>query len=50
MKNELPNARLTLVPMCGHHPANECPVEFARLLGKVLEQEPPVATVAEEEQ
>lgn len=37
---ELPNARLTLVPECGHHPANECPVEFARLLDEVLESEP----------
>jgi pimeloyl-ACP methyl ester carboxylesterase len=34
---QLPEATLTLVPECGHHPANECPVEFSRLLRKVLE-------------
>ena len=30
MAKELPIARLTLIPMCGHHPANECPYDFAR--------------------
>jgi pimeloyl-ACP methyl ester carboxylesterase len=48
LRAELPNARLTLVPECGHHPANECPVEFAPLLEDVLEKEPPVAVAGEE--
>jgi pimeloyl-ACP methyl ester carboxylesterase len=49
MEEELPAARLTLVPACGHHPANECPVEFARLLSQVLRKGPPVAEGGEDE-
>jgi pimeloyl-ACP methyl ester carboxylesterase len=50
MEEELPLARMTLVPTCGHHPANECPVEFARLLSQVLEKGPPVMEEAAEEE
>jgi pimeloyl-ACP methyl ester carboxylesterase len=40
MAQELPAARLTLVPGCGHHPANECPASLADKLEEVLVAEP----------
>jgi len=38
---ELPNARLTLVPRCGHLPQAECPQRFAERLGELLASPPP---------
>ncbi|QOY89819.1 alpha/beta fold hydrolase [Paludibaculum fermentans] len=36
LKAELPGARLTTIPKCGHVPHQERPQEFARVLAKVL--------------
>lgn len=41
MEAQLPAARLTPVPRCGHIPMRECPASFARSLEAVLEQTPP---------
>lgn len=37
----LPNARLTLIPQCGHLPQAECPQSFTEILRDVLAQAPP---------
>ncbi|MEJ2084590.1 MAG: alpha/beta hydrolase, partial [Acidobacteriota bacterium] len=42
MLGELPRARLTEVPSCGHIPQNECPSTFAHILLGVLDSEPPM--------
>ncbi len=41
MEAELPRARLTLVPKCGHLPGVECPERFLEILRGVLASEPP---------
>jgi pimeloyl-ACP methyl ester carboxylesterase len=41
MLAELPQARLTTIAECGHHPANECPSKLAAGLSEVLGMEPP---------
>ncbi len=46
MARELPRARLTWVPDCGHSPANECPDRFGQILEDVLALPPPAATEA----
>ncbi len=38
LQTELPVARLTTVPKCGHVPHQERPQEFARVLAKVLDR------------
>ncbi|MGJ5817726.1 alpha/beta fold hydrolase [Paludibaculum fermentans] len=38
LKAELPQARLTRIPKCGHVPHQERPEEFARVLAKVLDR------------
>ncbi|MGB5343568.1 MAG: alpha/beta hydrolase, partial [Thermoanaerobaculia bacterium] len=43
MLAELPRARLTGVPACGHIPQSECPESLTEALLSVLESEPPVA-------
>jgi pimeloyl-ACP methyl ester carboxylesterase len=40
MLKELPNARLTRLPRCGHVPQLECPLSFLRALKQVLSQPP----------
>ncbi len=44
MLAELPRARLTQLPRCGHVPQQECPAAFAETLGKLLSGPPPGAT------
>ncbi|MFN8485893.1 MAG: alpha/beta hydrolase [Anaerolineae bacterium] len=34
--NEMPNARLVMLPDCGHLPQEECPAEFMRAVGAFL--------------
>jgi pimeloyl-ACP methyl ester carboxylesterase len=41
MAAQLPAARLTLIPRCGHVPNRECPERFAAALQEVLDQAPP---------
>lgn len=41
MLAELPRARLTGVPSCGHIPQSECPEIFAEILSSVLDSAPP---------
>lgn len=43
MRTELPRARLTELPRCGHVPQQECPSAFAETLGKLLAGPPPGA-------
>ena len=43
MLAELPRARLTGVPSCGHIPQSECPEQFTEILLSVLGSEPPIA-------
>lgn len=43
MLAELPRARLTTLPRCGHVPQQECPAAFAEALGKLLAAPPPEA-------
>ena len=43
MLAELPRARLTELPRCGHVPQQECPAAFAEALGKLLAGPPPEA-------
>ncbi|MCP4204149.1 MAG: alpha/beta hydrolase [bacterium] len=45
MAGQLPRSRLTTIPGCGHHPANECPAKLAARLGEVLRTEPPPPTL-----
>ena len=46
MLGELPRARLTRLPRCGHVPQQECPAAFGDALGKLLAGPPPEAKVA----
>jgi pimeloyl-ACP methyl ester carboxylesterase len=41
MASQLPRARITTIPACGHHPANECPAKLGEKLASVLQMEPP---------
>ena len=45
MLAELPRARLTGVPACGHIPQSECPERLAEALLAVLESDPPASEV-----
>lgn len=45
MLAELPRARLTTLPRCGHVPQQECPVAFGEALGRLLAGPPPEAKV-----
>ena len=38
---QLPNARLTTIPTCGHIPQNECPDRLVAALDEVLAMDPP---------
>jgi 4,5:9,10-diseco-3-hydroxy-5,9,17-trioxoandrosta-1(10),2-diene-4-oate hydrolase len=40
MAAEMPNARLTLIPRCGHVPQQECATAFLTVLKSVLERSP----------
>jgi pimeloyl-ACP methyl ester carboxylesterase len=44
MRAELPRARLTQLPRCGHVPQQECPSAFSEALGKLLAGPPPEGT------
>ncbi len=46
LRVELPRARLTELPRCGHVPQQECPAAFAEALGKLLAGPPPGPTPA----
>ena len=41
MRSELPRARVTELPRCGHVPQQECPAGFAAALGTLLAGPPP---------
>ena len=41
MQEQLPVARLTTIPHCGHSPLRECPIAFTAALKNVLQQPPP---------
>ncbi|MGH9523289.1 MAG: alpha/beta fold hydrolase [Terriglobales bacterium] len=43
LQAELPAARLTTLPRCGHIPQAECPIAFTAALEKVLLQSPPAS-------
>ena len=43
MRAQLPRARLTELPRCGHVPQQECPAAFAEALLKLLAVPPPAA-------
>ena len=47
MLAELPRARLTRVPTCGHIPQAECPERFVETLLSVLETDPPPRPIVE---
>jgi pimeloyl-ACP methyl ester carboxylesterase len=36
LARELPNAKLVVIPNCGHVPHEECPVEFMRAVAEFL--------------
>jgi len=42
MMSQLPAARLTTIPGCGHVPQQECPVRFGAALSDVLTMPPPL--------
>ncbi|MGE5198621.1 MAG: alpha/beta fold hydrolase [Rhodospirillaceae bacterium] len=42
MMSQLPAARLTTIPACGHVPQQECPVRFGAALSDVLTMPPPL--------
>lgn len=42
MMAQLPAARLTTIPACGHVPQQECPIRFAAALSDLLTMPPPV--------
>ncbi|HQN08983.1 MAG TPA: alpha/beta fold hydrolase [Thermoanaerobaculia bacterium] len=46
MRVELPRARVTELPRCGHVPQQECPAAFAAALGKLLDGPPPERAAA----
>ena len=46
MRDEIPRARLTELPRCGHVPQQECPAAFAEVVGKLLAGPPPEAAPA----
>ncbi len=48
MQAELPAARLTTIPRCGHIPGRECPIAFQSALEKLLSQPPPEFRLAPE--
>ena len=48
MRSELPRARVTELPRCGHVPQQECPAAFAAALGKLLAGPPPGLAAAQE--
>lgn len=41
MRDQLPRARLTELPRCGHVPQQECPAAFSEALGRLLGEPPP---------
>jgi pimeloyl-ACP methyl ester carboxylesterase len=43
MEAELPAARLTVIPRCGHVPQRECSAAFESELGRLLSGPPPEA-------
>ena len=46
MRAELPRARVTELPRCGHVPQQECPAAFAAALGTLLAGPPPEKAAA----
>ena len=48
MRAELPKARVTGLPRCGHVPQQECPAAFAAALGTLLAGPPPGPAAAPE--
>jgi len=48
MRAELPKARVTELPRCGHVPQQECPAAFAAALGTLLAGPPPGPAAAPE--
>lgn len=42
MMSQLPAARLTTIPSCGHVPQQECPIRFGAALSDVLTMPPPM--------
>jgi len=48
MRAELPKARVTELPRCGHVPQQECPAAFAAALGTLLAGSPPGPAAAPE--
>jgi hypothetical protein len=42
MMAQLPAARLTTIPGCGHVPMQECPARFGSALSDVLTMPPPM--------
>ena len=42
MMSQLPAARLTTIPSCGHVPQQECPIRFGAALSDVLTMPPPL--------
>ena len=46
MRAELPRARVTELPRCGHVPQQECPAAFAAALGRLLDGPPPQKAAA----
>jgi pimeloyl-ACP methyl ester carboxylesterase len=42
MMTQLPAARLTTIPACGHVPQQECPIRFGAALSDVLTMPPPL--------
>jgi pimeloyl-ACP methyl ester carboxylesterase len=42
MMSQLPAARLTTIPACGHVPQQECPARFGAALSDVLTMPPPL--------
>jgi len=48
MQAELPAARLTTIPRCGHIPGRECPIAFQAALEKILSQPLPESRPAPE--
>lgn len=48
LMGELPRARLTTIPECGHMPHSECPERFVETLRQVLASDPPPARPPED--
>lgn len=47
MQAQLPAARLTVIPKCGHIPQQECPTAFVAALEAILRSSPPARRPAE---